>query len=220
MRIRLVTAPTDATPPSGVTVLTSIPGASAMVVRPDQVVSEKAATVPFASGDVADYPFDHYRVGIEFLVLKGATASPDEAHVTSLPFKLVGTSTLAGITETGKVSHPSRGGVMMDVELRRSAATQAWVYAMMAIYWCVALLVAGITLAVVTGRRSWAPLLLSWLSATIFALISFRAAAPGSPPMGTFFDHTAVFEGIGIVSVCFVVLATYYLVERRERLEA
>jgi hypothetical protein len=64
----------------------------------------------------------------------------------------------------------------------------------------------------------WETRLLAWLGAVLFALVSFRTAAPGSPPVGTFFDFSSVFESVGIVAVSLVVLIVYYIVQPPEML--
>ena len=48
--------------------------------------------------------------------------------------------------------------------------------------------------------------------------MTFRAAAPGSPPVGTFFDYSSVFESVGIVAVSLVVLIVYYIAQSPELL--
>jgi hypothetical protein len=48
--------------------------------------------------------------------------------------------------------------------------------------------------------------------------VTFRAAAPGSPPVGTFLDYFAVFEAVGVVAVSLAVLIVYYLVQSPEML--
>lgn len=219
MRARLSATTTHATPPQGVTVFTSIPGASSITVKSDQLVKEKSASLSFTSGDIGDYPFEDFRGHIEMVVGQGTAASLDSKQFKALPFEIVGNSTLAGMTVSGQTSVDPGQVAVTRLQIRRSSATKGWAFAMMAIYWAIALLVAGVTYEVVTRRRSWALLLLSWLSATVFALISFRATAPGSPPVGTFFDFFAFFESVGIVAICLVALLIYYLVERKSRLE-
>jgi hypothetical protein len=85
------------------------------------------------------------------------------------------------------------------------------VLAMMAIYWALALGAAAVTYLVVSGRRPWETRLLAWLGAVVFALISFRTAAPGNPQIGTFLDFYSVFEAVGIVAGSLIVLIVYYL---------
>ena len=41
---------------------------------------------------------------------------------------------------------------------------------------------AAVTVLVVARKRTWETRLLAWLGAVLFALVTFRAAAPGSPP--------------------------------------
>jgi hypothetical protein len=89
---------------------------------------------------------------------------------------------------------------------------------MMAIYWALALGVAAVTALVVRRQRMWESRLLAWLGALLFAVVTFRNAAPGNPPVGTFLDFFSVFESVAIVAVALVVLIVYYLVQRPEML--
>jgi hypothetical protein len=57
------------------------------------------------------------------------------------------------------------------------------------------------------------------MSATLFALI-LSQAAPGAPPVETFFDFYAVFESVGIVALALAALMIVCLVEPRSRLDS
>ena len=109
-------------------------------------------------------------------------------------------------------SHMGKDDVAsINFVIRRTLGTRGWVLAMMAIYWALALGAAAVTALVIRRKRLWESRMLAWLGAMLFALVTFRAAAPGSPPVGTFLDYFAVFEAVGVVAVSLAVLIVYYL---------
>jgi hypothetical protein len=202
----------------GIVIFSSLGDVPAIVVRPDQLVADTTAQVPFSSGSVADYPFEKYELTMAFVVFAGTqTSLPNSEHATGLPFHLVVVDDAAGIdaTATHKVEDHQVNFVMT---LTRAASTTGWVLAMMAIYWLLALGALAVTLSIVAKLRPFETRQLAWLSALLFALITFRTAAPGSPPIGTFFDLYAMFEGVAIVAAALLTLMVVYLVRSRGRL--
>jgi hypothetical protein len=124
---------------------------------------------------------------------------------------------VAGIDATATHKVEDRQ-VELVVTLTRAGSTTGWVVAMMAIYWLLALGALAVTLSIVLKLRPFETRQLAWLSALLFALITFRTAAPGSPPIGTFLDFYAVFEGVAIVAASLLTLMVVYLVRSRHRL--
>ncbi len=214
--INVVANPGREIPPEGAVVFSSLASSPAIVVRPQQLNSEVAAQVPFTEGNVVDYPFEDYRLKIAFIVLNGTDVSlARQADRRALPFEIEGRDDAAGVTVTG--THSSdQGQVNLALQFRRTPSIRGWVVAMMAIYWVLALGAAAIAIAVIAGLRPFESRLLAWLSALLFALISFRTAAPGTPPIGTFLDFFAVFEAVGIVSASLLALMVLYLARTRK----
>ena len=218
---RLIAEPGPALPAEGATVFNSSGSDPTLVVRRDQLDQERSVFLSSESGDVSDYPFDSYRVPIAILVLAGTDTSLSQAKTRQvLPFRIDGASAAAGIVVTATTRTERDNVQRVTLNIRRSLVSRDWVLAMMAIYWALAILAAGITYLVLRRRRPMETRLLAWLSALVFALIAFRNAAPGAPPVGTFLDYYAVFEAVGIVAVSLVTLMIYYLVSSRERLAA
>jgi len=218
--VRLVAIPGPAIPPEGAVVFSSLAAQPTIVIHPHQLNSEVTAVLSFSEGTVTDYPFEHYQLPVSFVVLSGTDPSlSNEAGRRSLPFGIQGTNDAAGITVTA--THETTGDGQLDLllHLSRTFSTRGWVVAMMAIYWVLALGAAAIAVSVVVGLRPFETRLLAWLSALLFALISFRTAAPGSPPIGTFLDFYAVFEAVGIVSASLLALMIVYLARSRRWLE-
>jgi hypothetical protein len=216
--LRLSAHKGPAMPKEGVVIFSSLGDAPAIVVGPDQLVADTTAQVPFSSGSVADYPFERYELTMAFVVFAGTeTSLPNIEHATGLPFHVIGVDDAAGIdaTATHKVEEQQ---VTFVMTLTRAASTTGWVLAMMAIYWLLALGALAVTLSIVAKLRPFETRQLAWLSALLFALITFRTAAPGSPPIGTFFDFYAMFEGVAIIAASLLTLMVVYLVRSRSRL--
>ena len=228
VQIGIVAAPDRDLPPEGAVVLTdlrtSIP---AIVVRPRQLNPKVSASVPFARGNIADYPFDEYSVSVALLVLSGTDTTIPSHHGTRqlLPYQVLASSDLAGFTAVGshhpapQVTDQTQGVQVMDLDLQRTFSTKGWVVAMMAIYWALALASAAVTVAIIIRRRPFDPRILAFLGAMLFALIAFRNAAPGNPPIGTFLDFYALFESVGIVAISLLALMITYLARTREGLD-
>ncbi len=211
VQARLMAVPGSALAAPGATLFSSLGSAPVQVVRPNQIGQERTVSLPFASGQVADYPFDSYRVPVHLIALVGTGTGL--AGVTSrkvLPLEIEGTNNAAG-TVVVATSRTDRDGVLIvSLSIRRSLASRGWVLAMMAIYWALAILAAAITYLVLRGRRPFETRMLAWLSALVFALIAFRMAAPGAPPVGTFLDYAAIFESVGIVAASLIALMIFY----------
>ncbi len=210
---RLTAAPGGALPPEGATLFSSTGSAPTLVVRPNQIEQERTAFLPFTAGDVADYPFDAYRVEVDMIAVAGTdTSLADVTKRRVLPLQINGASDAAGITVSANTRTGDDKILTLTLTIRRTRVSRGWVLAMMAIYWALAILAAFITYLVVRRHRPMETRLLAWLSAMVFALIAFRTAAPGAPPVGTFLDYFAVFESVGIVAASLIALMMLYLV--------
>jgi hypothetical protein len=216
IQARLQAGPETALPPEGATVFSSIGSAPSLVVRPNQIDQERTVFLSFERGAVSDYPFDSYRVAVDLIALNGTDTSLTTVNRKVLPLKIEGSSVAAGTIVTATTHTGSDGVLSVTLTVSRSLVSRAWVLAMMAIYWALAILAGTITYMVVRRRRPMETRLLAWLSAMVFALVALRTAAPGAPPVGTFLDYDAFFESVGIVAASLVVLMIFYLVDPRE----
>jgi len=218
--VRMVAVPGPEIPPEGAVVFSSLAAQPTIVIHPNQLSSEVTAVLSFSQGNVADYPFERYQLPISFVVLSGTDPSlSTEGNRRTLPFDIQGRNDVAGVTVDA--THQTTGNGQVDVlmHISRTSSIKGWVVAMMGIYWVLALGAAAIAVSVIAGLRPFETRLLAWLSALLFALISFRAAAPGSPPIGTFMDFYAVFEAVAIVSASLLALMVVYLARSRTWLE-
>ena len=129
------------------------------------------------SGDVVDWPFDHYETGpITVELFRGAGQVPEPAPVTFV-------DRLAGwqITVPGKDA-PYR------VKLQRSAGTVS--FAVVILGALILLAAIGLFVAVQTARdrRKFQPPMTTWYAAMLFAVVPLRNALPNAPPFGSWID--------------------------------
>ena len=219
MRMRLQASPGALLPPEGALVVTSVGGIPTITVAPNRLNQEQSTTLLFQKGDVVDYPFETYGGTLQLVAFQGTdpTITPGITR-PRLKVAAIALTNAAGFSITPRSHVDADGIVSIDFLIRRTLGTRGWVLAMMAIYWALALGAAAVTALVVTRKRMWESRQLAWLGAMLFALVTFRNAAPGSPPVGTFLDYLALFEAVGVVAGSLVVLIVYYLVQSPEML--
>ena len=206
-------------PPEGATLLTSVGAVPTITVRPDAIEPEISAEVPVTSGSVSDYPFDTYRLEVHVLAVAGTGPQAALARKNvGLTVRIVGRNDAAGVSVSARTTTGPDQVKELDVHLWRSAASRGWVLAIMAIFWAIAIGAVAVTVLVFRRERNWETRLLAWLAAMLFALISLRAAAPGSPPIGTFFDFYAVFEALSLVALSLIALTVFYVATPRRQL--
>jgi hypothetical protein len=212
MRMRLLASPGGHLPPEGALLATSVGGIPTIVVSPNRLNQEQSTTLLFQKGDVVDYPFETYGATLQLAALQGTdtTITPTRPR---LDISASAFTNAAGFSITTDSRVEADRVVSIDYLVRRTLGTRGWVLAMMAIYWAVALGAAAVTALVVTRQRAWETRLLAWLGALLFAMVTFRNAAPGNPPVGTFFDYTSVFESVGVVALSLIVLVGYYIAQ-------
>lgn len=214
MRLRVLASAGERLPPEGAVLVTSVGGIPTVPVAPNRLTQEQSTTILFQKGDVVDYPFETYGATVQLVAFKGT----DPTVSNSIPRQRLEIDAVVVTNAAGFSVNPSARLDRDEVAnitflIRRKVGARGWVLAMMAIYWALALGAAAVTALVVTRQRMWESRQLAWLGAMLFALVTFRNAAPGSPPVGTFLDYFAVFEAVGIVAASLVVLIAYYLVQ-------
>lgn len=124
------------------------------------------------SGTFTDYPFDHYTGAIGFLALSGGQPLPllvrlrdiDPYFVTKVP-------------ASGTEGHV----VAFQIRIGRTRGTLILVWFIMVAMWALSLSVLGGAWILISRRRGLIWPAFGWMAATLFALISVRNAAPGSP---------------------------------------
>ncbi len=148
-------------------------------------------------GLVSDYPFDTYSASIEFYVSYG-----DENVPVSLRFRSYDS------LFTGRLDDVSvKPGVLSAHAVAgRSIGSSALAWFLMVVMWALALTVLGAALTIVAKDMGLVWPAMGWMAATLFALVGFRNAAPGSPPIGALIDYGAFYwsELLTTVSLVYV----------------
>ncbi|WP_204081017.1 DUF4436 domain-containing protein [Mycobacterium riyadhense] len=134
------------------------------------------------SGNVTDWPLDHYISGpITVELFRGPEQVRERAAVTFA-------DRLAGWQIN--IPAPAKDGELAPyrVKLRRSAGTVA--FAVVIIGVLVVLAGIGLFVAVQTARdkRKFQPPMTTWYAAMLFAVVPLRNALPNAPPFGSWID--------------------------------
>ncbi len=138
------------------------------------------------TGDVADWPLDHYQSGpIDIELFSGAAPVPHPAAVI-LVDRLLGWKV--------DVTHDANAGPhgSYQLNLGRTLSTAAFGLVILAVL--IALAVLGLFVATQTrrDRRKFQPPMTTWYAAMLFAVMPLRNALPDAPPFGAWIDITVV----------------------------
>ncbi|MFJ3901663.1 DUF4436 domain-containing protein [Streptomyces sp. NPDC090025] len=159
-------------------------------------ISSVDVPVALTGGPITDYPFDSYATEPEFSALLGGEPVP-------VRMTLVNRDALFSLAVDAS---EERGAAVFAMELPRSGSVLVFAVFMMVAMW-------ALTVAVLLGawflvrRRTgltWPAL--GWMAATLFALVAFRNAAPGTPPIGSLLDYLAFFWAETLIAFCVVVV--------------
>ncbi len=162
-------------------------------------------------GNIADYPFDHYDPYIEFSAETGGHEVPVTMEFTNHD---------QGFRSRLRPVKAGSGITGAQLRLSRSHGTLILAALMMASAWGLALAVLGAAVLVVGQRRGLVWGAMGWMAATLFALVSFRDAAPGAPPIGAFMDYAAFFWAELIIAVSVVCVAWFGVCVEHRRWKA
>jgi hypothetical protein len=169
------------------------------------------------SGQVRDYPFDHYNANVSiYFTQYGTTASPPQALDTIVRLK----GAVQGYSVSLDRSVPSKKDPVRSfiVRFRRAPATRFFAIFIIVLMWALALAGAAIALVLTYVRHDIGPGVLGFLAALLFALPNIRGALPGAPPIGSLNDYLAFFWAEAIVAITLIVLAVIFLIrELRSR---
>ncbi|MEU7165152.1 DUF4436 family protein [Streptomyces morookaense] len=150
-------------------------------------------------GTISDYPFDRYHTSVAFDPTADGKDVPVLVHIVDKDPFFVAHKLRPAAKELG---------TGLQLRLRRSISNILLAWFMMVVMWLMALAVlVGARLAA-WYRHGMAWSALSWMAATLFALVALRKAAPGDPPIGSAFDYAAFFWACLIIaaSVVYVVV--------------
>jgi hypothetical protein len=220
MKLRISTSLIDtggssSAPSGGVTVSADVDTVPRIRMQVGSAPQETTAEVPFERGEVAAYPFDRYVGSFVLRAVTTASGQPSGEEGAQrgepVPMELVLIDASIGFLGSGTVE-PLGDGFDIHLDLSRTVPVVVWASAMMAMFWILSLAVVAVTLAVVFRLREWESRHLAWLAAMLFAFSTFRATAPGSPPIGVYLDYAAFFWAYGLVVLSLVALVVFYLV--------
>ncbi|MER7672574.1 DUF4436 family protein [Kitasatospora sp. NPDC096128] len=157
-----------------------------------QPIPSSPVSFSLLEGRVTDYPFDGYRVQVGFRATVGGRPVPVTIGIQEVdPFFAF----TQGERETDGL------GIAVTEQISRSRSTYILAWFMMAAMWALALSVLVAAWLIVRQRRGIVWPALSWMAATLFALVGMRNAAPGSPPIGSLLDYAAFFWAELLIAV-------------------
>ncbi|MET8627353.1 DUF4436 family protein [Kitasatospora sp. NPDC004669] len=157
-----------------------------------QPIGSNPVSFSLFGGRITDYPFDGYRAQIGFRATAGGKPTPVVVGIEEAdPFFAF----RPGDKETEGL------GVGVAERIGRSRSTFILAWFMMAAMWALALAVLLAAWLIVRQRRGIVWPALSWMAATLFALVGMRNAAPGNPPIGSLLDYAAFFWAELLVAV-------------------
>jgi hypothetical protein len=154
--------------------------------------------VPLDDGTVTDYPFDRYDARVAWT----ATTAGEPLPVT-MAFK----DTDPFFVIKPRSESVNSSGVVLDTSISRSQGTFILAWFMMAAMWALALAVANAARVLVRKHEGLLFPALSWMAATLFALVGLRNAAPNGPPIGSLLDYAAFFWAEAIIAGSVVCVA-------------
>ncbi|MFG2719098.1 DUF4436 family protein [Streptomyces sp. NPDC048416] len=195
------------TPALDLTVETSSLIRAGLDFKAGRPVAYEDVKVSLDGGSVSDYPFDRYATTIGF----AAEAAGKQVPVA------VSLRDVDAFFKPSVVSRTQEHGLAsFEIRVSRSRATFILAWFMMFIMWGLALAVLGATWVIIEQRRGLVWPAMGWMAATLFALVGFRNAAPGDPPVGCLLDYAAFLWAEAIISACLVAVAvTGILAETR-----
>ncbi len=209
MKVRISASPVEGLqPPEGLVVVARVESGAQVTLRVGSSAEEAPVEVPFLTGDIAAYPFDTYRAGISISAVRGRAG---DAGAAPEPMSITGVDSSVGYDVDGNFEvRPNQ--VDMHLVVTRKGPVVGWACIMMALYWLLAFAVLSVTALVVLSLREWESRHLAWLATMLFAFASFRATAPGNPPVGVYLDYAAFFWAEVIVGLSLMALVAFYLI--------
>ncbi|WP_134426626.1 DUF4436 domain-containing protein [Mycobacterium ulcerans] len=157
--------------------------------------------VPLAiTGNVADWPFDHYRSGpITVELFSGAAKVPQRAKVRFV-------DSLAGWQIDIPTAGDGTGVTPYRLALQRSPSTAAFALLIIGVLVTIAGLALFVAVQTARDRRPFQPPMTTWYAAMLFAVVPLRNALPNAPPFGAWIDVRVV---VWVIVVLVISMAIY-----------
>ncbi|OMC43563.1 DUF4436 domain-containing protein [Mycobacterium sp. IS-2888] len=154
------------------------------------------------SGDVTNWPFDHYVSGpVTVELFRGPEQRPERAAVRFV-------DRLAGWQIDIPAPATADGLAPYQVKLQRSAGTVAFAVVIVGVL--VGLAALGLVVAVLTAldKRQFQPPMTTWYAAMLFAVVPLRNALPNAPPFGSWIDVRVVLWVVVVLVLSMMVYIT------------
>ena len=178
-------------PARGIGLYTSSAAQAALTFPAGAPTGEQTITIGLNSGWPTDYPQDRYTLTLGFSAHDGASPVPLRLTVASNDSLFVLKAPQGDYEDSVST---------LDLTAKRSRGGWLLAWFMMIVAWALALVVAGAAWVITAGRRGLVWPAFGWMATTLFALISLRNAAPGSPPIGSLIDYIAFFWAEAIIA--------------------
>jgi hypothetical protein len=185
----------DAVPARDIEIDTSSLTTGVLRFKAHDRVSLQDVRMGVDDGLVSNYPFDSYEAAVGFYVTAGDTDVP-----VSLRFRAYDALFTAEATDVTSSVGTLRAGLVAG----RSFSSSVLAWFLMIAMWALALSVLGAALTIVSKKMGLVWPAMGWMAATLFALVGFRNAAPGSPPIGGLIDYGAFFWAELLTTVALV----------------
>ncbi|KRB77479.1 hypothetical protein ASE03_00080 [Kitasatospora sp. Root187] len=165
--------------------------ASTLRTTAGQVATPQPVTIGLYGGTPTDYPFDRYRLSVDWSATdRGAP----------LPVAITFTDADPFFTARATDESEADGEARLSAVIGRSRSTYILAWFMIAAMWALALAVLGGAQVLIRKRRPLVWPAMGWMAATLFALVGLRNAARGAPPIGSVIDYVAFFWAEGIIA--------------------
>ncbi|WP_369184435.1 DUF4436 family protein [Streptomyces sp. Y1] len=157
-----------------------------------QQIASTTVAFNLYGGRVTDYPFDRYRTVVGFQATVGGRPVP----------VVIGIEEADPFFAFRRDTEDREGtAVAITERISRSRSTFILAWFMIGAMWALAFSVLIAAWLIVRQRRGLLWPALSWMAATLFALVGMRNAAPGNPPIGSLLDYAAFFWAELLVAV-------------------
>jgi Domain of unknown function (DUF4436) len=190
-----------ATPAKDLVVDTSSLTTAPLTFHAHDRITARELRVPM-DGAVSFFPFDRYGVDLYF--------AAEDAAGTPAPIKLIMTDHEPGFITRPlaqpDTAHEGDGYVDAELLVKRSRSTLILAWFQVIVMWALGLCVLAGALYIVRRHQGLVWPAMGWMAATLFALVGFRNAAPGLPPVGSLIDYCAFFWAEALIALSLVLV--------------
>lgn len=195
-------------PAKAIDLFTSSASHAMLTYPPATPSAEQTINVPLDSGWPTDYPQDRYTLTLGFSA-RGGDGQEVPVDMTAASY-----DSLFEL-DAPEAFDAETGSTVLNLTARHTRGGWLLAWFLMIAAWALAIVVAGAAWLLITERRGLIWPAFGWMAATLFALVSLRNAAPGSPPIGSLIDYMAFFWAELIVAASLVAaVVTGLLAER------